>query len=236
MHLFVSALSPSDAGRAVYWFSETHLRVLQENQGQARGVATHGGLHPGPLRSKIQPRSVPGLPAKTLPGILPAMNTLVQAPGVTTHWFRYGRGCGEMLSMTSGERASVFFTDVDRNVSPENSDLGKLISVGESHGPRFQLPPRLILMTVAPDGWLVTNPLYVSVRGQVGVEGHQVSPLSLPDGWDEHVRAGLANVGRLLHPADIHRLVGLAVAHVLPNPRKDKRVPFAPVISLFSTR
>jgi hypothetical protein len=43
--------------------------------------------------------------------------------------------------MTSGEGASAFFTDVDRNVSPENPDLGKLISIGESHGLRFPLPP-----------------------------------------------------------------------------------------------
>ena len=52
-----------------------------------------------------------------------------------------GRGGGELLSMTSGEGASAFFTDVDRNVSPENPDLGKLISIGESHGLRFPLPP-----------------------------------------------------------------------------------------------
>jgi hypothetical protein len=43
--------------------------------------------------------------------------------------------------MTSGEGASAFFTDVDRNMSSENLDLGKLISIGESHGLRFPLPP-----------------------------------------------------------------------------------------------
>jgi quercetin dioxygenase-like cupin family protein len=59
--------------------------------------------------------------------------TLVQVPGGTTHWFRYGRGGGEMLTMTSGEGASAFFTDVDRNVSPENPDLGKFIGIAESH-------------------------------------------------------------------------------------------------------
>ena len=71
--------------------------------------------------------------------------TLVQLPGGTTHWFRYGRGGGEMLSMTSGEMspgksASAFFTDVDRNVSAENADLGKFIRIAESHGLRFPLP------------------------------------------------------------------------------------------------
>jgi hypothetical protein len=28
---------------------------------------------------------------------------------------------------------------MDRNMSPENPDLGKLISIGESHGLRFPL-------------------------------------------------------------------------------------------------
>jgi quercetin dioxygenase-like cupin family protein len=68
--------------------------------------------------------------------------TLVQVPGGTTHWFRYGRGGGERLSMTSGEGASAFFTDLDRNVSPENPDLGKFIGIAESHGLRIPLPPR----------------------------------------------------------------------------------------------
>jgi mannose-6-phosphate isomerase-like protein (cupin superfamily) len=68
--------------------------------------------------------------------------TLVQIPGGSTHCFRYGRGGGEMLSMTSGEGAFAFFTDVDRNVSMENPDLGKFVGIAESHGLRFPLPPR----------------------------------------------------------------------------------------------
>ena len=71
-----------------------------------------------------------------------AAGTLVQVPGGITHWFRYGRGGGEMLSMTSGEGASAFFTDLDRNVSPENPDLGKIIGIAKSHGLRIPLPPR----------------------------------------------------------------------------------------------
>ncbi len=71
--------------------------------------------------------------------------TLVHLPGGTTHWFRYGRGSGEMLSMTSGEMtpgksASAFFTDVDRHVSAEHADLGKFIAIAQSHGLRFPLP------------------------------------------------------------------------------------------------
>lgn len=70
---------------------------------------------------------------------------LVQLPGGTTHWFRYGRGGGEMFSMTSGEiapgeSASAFFTDVDRNVSADHADLGKFIASAERHRLRFPLP------------------------------------------------------------------------------------------------
>ena len=73
---------------------------------------------------------------------LAVAGTLVQVPGGTTHWFRYGPGGGEMLTMTSGEGTSAFFTDVDRNVSPENPDLDKFTGIAQTHGLRFPLPPR----------------------------------------------------------------------------------------------
>ena len=38
------------------------------------------------------------------------------------------------------EGASAFFTDVDRNSSPENPDSGKFIGIAESHGLRIRLP------------------------------------------------------------------------------------------------
>jgi quercetin dioxygenase-like cupin family protein len=37
--------------------------------------------------------------------------TLVHLPAGTMHWFRYGEGGGEMISMTSREEVSHFFTD-----------------------------------------------------------------------------------------------------------------------------
>ena len=43
--------------------------------------------------------------------------TLVHVPGGSTHWFRFGSGGGVMISMTSREGASAFFTEVDREVS-----------------------------------------------------------------------------------------------------------------------
>lgn len=60
--------------------------------------------------------------------------TLVHVPAGSTHWFRFGKGGGEMVSMTSREGASHMFTDLDRQVSSENPDLAKLIEVGRSHG------------------------------------------------------------------------------------------------------
>ncbi len=59
--------------------------------------------------------------------------TLVHLPAGTMHWFRFGKGGGEMISMTSREAASLFFTDVDRAISPENPDIPKLIKVASQH-------------------------------------------------------------------------------------------------------
>ena len=70
-----------------------------------------------------------------------APGTLVQLPAGTTHWFRFGPGGGEMLSMTPREGAADFFRDVDRNVSPQAPDLPKLVGIAESHGLNIALPP-----------------------------------------------------------------------------------------------
>jgi len=67
--------------------------------------------------------------------------TLVQFPGGTTHWFRFGPGGGEMLSMTPREGAAEFFRDIDRNISPQDPDLARLIGIAESHGLKIPLPP-----------------------------------------------------------------------------------------------
>jgi quercetin dioxygenase-like cupin family protein len=60
--------------------------------------------------------------------------TLVHLPAGTTHWFRFGKGGGEMLSMTSREAASRMFADLDREVSSEHPDLAKIAEVGQRHG------------------------------------------------------------------------------------------------------
>jgi len=60
--------------------------------------------------------------------------TLVHLPAGTVHWFRFGRGGAEMLSMTSRLGASKMFTDLAREVAPVNPDVGKLAEVGARHG------------------------------------------------------------------------------------------------------
>lgn len=68
--------------------------------------------------------------------------TLVHLPAGTMHWFRFGEGGGEMISMTSREAASRMFTDLDREISPENPDLGKLAEIGMRHGCKVPPPAR----------------------------------------------------------------------------------------------
>ena len=60
--------------------------------------------------------------------------TLVHLPAGTAHWFRFGRGGGEMVSMTSRLGASTLFADLAREVAPVDPDLGKLTEVGARHG------------------------------------------------------------------------------------------------------
>lgn len=60
--------------------------------------------------------------------------TLVHLPAGTTHWFRFGKGGGEMVSMTSREGASHMFADIAREVPADKPDLGKLVEVGLRHG------------------------------------------------------------------------------------------------------
>jgi quercetin dioxygenase-like cupin family protein len=66
--------------------------------------------------------------------------TLVHLPGGSTHWFRFGPGGGEMISMTSGEGASAFFAQVAREVSPTDPDLGALIGIAAAHGLEIPVP------------------------------------------------------------------------------------------------
>jgi hypothetical protein len=63
-----------------------------------------------------------------------APGTLVHLPAGTVHWFRFGTGGGEMVSMTSRLGASKMFTDMAREIAPVNPDLEKLAAVCGRHG------------------------------------------------------------------------------------------------------
>jgi quercetin dioxygenase-like cupin family protein len=67
--------------------------------------------------------------------------TLVHLPAGTTHWFRFSAGGGEMISMTSREGASRMFADLDREIAPDNPDLGKLVEIAQMHGLTVVSPP-----------------------------------------------------------------------------------------------
>lgn len=63
-----------------------------------------------------------------------APGTLVHLPAGTEHWFRFGRGGGEMISITSRLGASRMFSDMAREIAPVDPDLAQLAEVGARHG------------------------------------------------------------------------------------------------------
>jgi len=71
--------------------------------------------------------------------LLARPGTLVHLPAGKTHWFRFGAGGGEMLSLTSREGASHMFVEFDREISPTSPDLGRLVEIGQRHG--LTVPP-----------------------------------------------------------------------------------------------
>jgi quercetin dioxygenase-like cupin family protein len=60
--------------------------------------------------------------------------TLVHLPAGSVHWFRFGKGGGEMVSMTSRLGASKMFADMAREIAPVHPDLDQLAEVGGRHG------------------------------------------------------------------------------------------------------
>lgn len=122
-----------------------HVTVL------ASGEATAGYeifLQRGPEGSGPPPHSHPwdesffvtqgvidfGIGAESMSAVA---GTLVHLPAGTTHWFRFGRGGGEMVSITSRLGASKMFADVAREVAPVDPDVAKLAEVGARHGLRL---------------------------------------------------------------------------------------------------
>ena len=72
--------------------------------------------------------------------LVAAPGTLVHLPAGTTHWFRFGSGGGVMISMTSRAGAAEFFSQVAREISPENPDLGVLIGIATSNQLNIPIP------------------------------------------------------------------------------------------------
>ena len=60
--------------------------------------------------------------------------TLVHLPAGTTHWFRFGKSGGEIVSITSRLAASRMFADFDREISHDQPDLEKLVGIAKRHG------------------------------------------------------------------------------------------------------
>ena len=60
--------------------------------------------------------------------------TLVHLPAGTLHAFRFRAGGGTMVSMTSRLGASSLFAELDREIAPEQPDIGKLVAIAGQHG------------------------------------------------------------------------------------------------------
>jgi quercetin dioxygenase-like cupin family protein len=134
-------VTPQDYGPALDLVGE-HIIVL------ASGEATQGYeifLQRGPEGSGPPPHSHPwdesffvvrgqidfGIGAESTTA---SPGTLVHLPAGTVHWFRFGKGGAEMISMTSRLGASKMFTDLARELPPVNPELEKLAEVGGRHG------------------------------------------------------------------------------------------------------
>lgn len=138
-------VAPEDYAPALDIVGE-HVTVLASGE-QTRGYEVF--LQRGPEGSGPPPHSHPwdesffvlsgrvdfGIGAESRTG---TPGTLVHLPAGTTHWFRFGSGGGEMLSMTSRLGASRMFTDFASEIAPVNPDLAKLAEVGGRHGLKLE--------------------------------------------------------------------------------------------------
>ncbi len=139
------AVFPESRPRSLNVVGE-HITIL------ASKAATHGYevfLQEGPDGSGPPPHSHPwdetfyviggnvdfGIDETTMAG---TPGTLVHLPAGTVHWFRFGKGGGQMISMTgAGSDASTFFTDVDAELPPGPPDIDSLRNVSARRGLRL---------------------------------------------------------------------------------------------------
>jgi len=66
--------------------------------------------------------------------------TFVFIPAGSTHWFRFGPGGAQMLSITPQPGVADFFSDVHRKIGPAEPDIAALQEVATAHGVTL-LPP-----------------------------------------------------------------------------------------------
>ena len=66
--------------------------------------------------------------------------TFVFIPAGSTHYFRFGPGGGQMLSMTPTPAISAAFAEADRLISPTEPNLDLVVEIGTRHGLTFVLP------------------------------------------------------------------------------------------------
>jgi len=64
--------------------------------------------------------------------------TLVHLPAGTVHWFRFGKGGGQMISLAGeGSEASSLFTDIDAEIPAGPPDMDKLHKVAGRNQVQF---------------------------------------------------------------------------------------------------
>jgi quercetin dioxygenase-like cupin family protein len=64
--------------------------------------------------------------------------TLVHVPAGTVHWFRFGKGGGQMISMAGeGSRASTLFTDIDAEIPVGPPDIERLLNIAKRNAVRM---------------------------------------------------------------------------------------------------
>ena len=66
--------------------------------------------------------------------------TFVHIPGGSTHWYKFGAGGAEILSMTSQGNASRMYTDFDSASSWENPDRSHFVELAAKHGQQVAAP------------------------------------------------------------------------------------------------
>ncbi len=66
--------------------------------------------------------------------------TFVHIPGGSTHWYKFGAGGAEIVSMTSPGNASRMYTDFDSESLSENPDRTPFAELSARHGQHVAAP------------------------------------------------------------------------------------------------